>query len=107
MESMGFVGSSGKTNYAPNCHSTLQNVATFMVPNNAPDVLDDIFHNKKDSKTCVLDQQFVTVLEAAGESCRNADSWTTRHRFTAARRHALQYGVGKKIQRKSEPMQRY
>ncbi|CAF1490691.1 unnamed protein product [Didymodactylos carnosus] len=43
----------GKKNYASNCHSILQNVATFMVPNNPPDVLDNIFHNKKDSKTCV------------------------------------------------------
>ncbi|CAF1290803.1 unnamed protein product [Didymodactylos carnosus] len=36
-------------NYLFDCRSILQNVATFIAPNDAPDILDDIFHNKKDS----------------------------------------------------------
>ena len=119
-------------NYLTRARSIIESVMSVMVQNDVSQLEHDLFAHYGEKNVIKLDGHFLSVMEGVSESYKNAESWTTRReilsivapqigfkliqsflpglthgRFTAARKHAAEFGHGASINQSPVVMQRF
>ena len=121
-----------RLNYVLRARSIVKSIISIMAPNDANQLEHDLFDHYNDKDIVKLDGQFVSVMQGVSEAYKNAESWTTRReilsiiapqisfkliqsflpgltpdRFTAARKHAAEFGHGASIDQSAAVIQRF
>ena len=121
-----------RLNYLLRARSIIKAIISIMAPNDANQLEHDLFDHHDDKDVVKLDGHFLSVMEGVSEAYKNAGSWTTRReilsiiapqisfkliqsflpdlspaRFTAARKHAAEFGHDTSIDQSSAVIQRF
>ncbi|CAF1169907.1 unnamed protein product [Didymodactylos carnosus] len=118
--------------YLSRARSIVKSVIRVMAPNDVDQLEHDLFEHHGDKHVVKLDGNFLSVMEGVSEAYKNTESWTTRReilsivapqinfkliqsflpgltidRFTAARKHAAEFGHGVPIDQSPTVVQRF
>ena len=121
-----------RINYLSRARSIISSVLSIMAPHDVDQLKDDLFEDHIDQHLVKLDGHFLSIMQGVSEAYKNAESWTTRReilsivapqtgfkfiksflpglthgRFTAARKHAAEFGHGAQIDHPPVVIQRF
>ncbi|CAF0996399.1 unnamed protein product [Didymodactylos carnosus] len=67
-----------KNTFLSTARSVIKTVLLFLAPNDITDVKRDLFDTKNDSKSCLIDEKFLAVMDGISEAYKNSEKWITR-----------------------------
>ena len=120
-----------RLNYLLRARSIIKSIISIMAPNDANQLEHDLFDHHNDKDIVKIDDHFLLIMQSVSEVYKNTAWWTmrreilsiiasqisfkliqcfvsglSRDRFTAARKHAAEFGHGASIDQSAAVIQR-